>query len=143
MQAELLVHISFVLWIGAVEQFPKVAELRSHGSDLLFVESFRNLGDRLVQAHLLDLSLGFCLGDPAGDHHRIGPGIKNCAIAHQLALTLGDGLTGSLNRCQPMVIRQLRIGHGPDRRGELFGVEGRGQPSIERLDDQLLAHVDR
>ncbi|MCA2229436.1 hypothetical protein [Nonomuraea aurantiaca] len=107
MQAELLVHISLVLRISAVQQFPKVAELRSHGSDLLFGKSFRNLGDRLVQAHLLDLSLGFCLGDPAGDDHRVGPGIKNCAIAHQLALTVSDGLTGGLDRCQPMVIRQL------------------------------------
>nr|WP_084965401.1 hypothetical protein [Thermoactinospora rubra] len=120
-----------------------VSEHGRHGGDLLLREPFGDGTDQLIQAHLLDLPLGFRLGDPPGDHRRIAPRIHEGSIGGELAFARGHRLASSLDRHQAMVIGQLCLRHGADRVREMRGIEHRGQPRIQRLDDQLFPDVDR
>nr|WP_246554372.1 hypothetical protein [Nonomuraea jabiensis] len=141
-QAELAIDLGLVLRVRSAKCPAYVSDRGHHLGYLLFGESFRDLAHHLVQAHLLDLPLRLRLGDPAGDHSRIAPRIDEGAVGGQLSLTLGHGLADGFEFCQAVVVGELGAGHRADRVRQVCGIEDRGQPLIQRLDYQLLSHID-
>ncbi|MEO3852770.1 hypothetical protein ABGB09_35005 [Streptomyces sp. B8F3] len=139
LQAEVLVDLGFRFRLRGGEDSPDRAQRFDHGVDLL-------LGHRALPGTLGTLSNCLCTPGlhfvgPSRDEFRVGAGFQRLPVAGQLGVALGDHPLGLFCRRGG---RQLFLSgvHLLDSRLQMPGVEGSGEPSVERDEHGSFAEVD-
>ncbi|MDT3443031.1 MULTISPECIES: hypothetical protein [unclassified Pseudofrankia] len=84
-------------------------------------------------------AFGLDLGDPAGDDGRVCAGLEGSAVASELAVAGHDGLLQRIRGGRVVGLRLFQRGEGGLH---VVGVEGGGEPAIERGEDRVLTDVD-
>ena len=142
-QPKLPVDLGLVGRVGSRKGGDNIAERSYEFADLLGGHALRTVGvaGGCAEDSLGSGAFGLGLGDPTGDHGRVGAGVEGLAVPVTFRVALGDHMLGVC--CGWVEVAQVVLGGGRHRGdGELAAVRAQrgGQPGIEGVDKDVLPH---